>query len=32
MDVLPAGHWVHIDDAEGILHTLFAKIGAVGGG
>jgi hypothetical protein len=31
MDVLPAGHWVHIDP-EGLLHTLFAKTGADGGG
>ena len=32
MGVLPAGHWVHIDDPEGLLHTLFAKLGADGGG
>jgi pimeloyl-ACP methyl ester carboxylesterase len=26
IDVLPAGHWVHVDDFEGLLRVLLARI------
>jgi len=28
VDVLPAGHWVHIDDPEGLLETLLDHVSA----
>jgi len=27
VDVLPAGHWVHVDDPEGLLQTLLKRMG-----
>lgn len=27
LDVLPAGHWVHVDDPEGLTRTLIARVG-----
>jgi pimeloyl-ACP methyl ester carboxylesterase len=27
VDVLPAGHWVHVDDPDGVLKTLLKRIG-----
>ena len=27
VDVLPAGHWVHVDDPEGLLRTLLDRFG-----
>ena len=26
VDVLPAGHWVHVDDFEGLLKTMLARV------
>jgi esterase len=26
LDVLPAGHWVHVDDPEGLVRTLVARV------
>ena len=26
-DVLPAGHWVHVDEPDGLLHTLLKRLG-----
>jgi pimeloyl-ACP methyl ester carboxylesterase len=26
LDVLPAGHWVHVDDPEGLVRTLLARV------
>ena len=26
VDVLPAGHWVHVDDPDGLLRTLFDRV------
>ncbi len=30
VDVLPAGHWVHVDDFEGLLRVLVKRFGAEG--
>lgn len=27
VDVLPAGHWLHVDDPDGVLKTLLKRIG-----
>lgn len=29
LDVLPAGHWVHVDDPEGLARVLVARVGEV---
>jgi esterase len=28
VDVLPAGHWVHVDDPDGLLNTLLHSLGS----
>ena len=28
VDILPAGHWVHVDDPEGLLRKLLDHVGA----
>lgn len=30
LDVLPAGHWVHVDDPDGLVRTVLAHVGLPG--
>jgi hypothetical protein len=30
LDVLPAGHWVHVDDPQGTLNKLLQHVGSDG--
>ena len=30
VDVLPAGHWVHVDDPEGLLRVLLSRVAKIG--
>ncbi len=32
LDVLPAGHWVHVDDPEGLSRALVARVGGAASG